>query len=108
MHLHFVHCEIIGISNKRMRSGSVVECLTRDQGAASSNLTDVTAMCPLARHINPSLVLVQPRKTRPYILTDIFLMGRKESNQTKSNKSALCCIPVKIFLFFKIVTSFSQ
>ena len=36
---------------------------------------------PWARHINPSLVLVQPRKTRPYI-TDRLLMGRKESNQT--------------------------
>ena len=31
--------------------------------------------------INPSLVLVQPRKTRPYI-TERLLMGRKESNQT--------------------------
>ena len=30
--------------------------------------------------IYPSLVLVQPRKTRPY-LTEILLMGRKESNQ---------------------------
>ena len=28
-----------------------------------------------------SLVLVQPRKTRPYI-TERLLMGRKESNQT--------------------------
>ena len=32
----------------------------------------------------PSLVLVQPRKTRP-CLTERLLMGRKESNQTKSN-----------------------
>ena len=32
----------------------------------------------------PSLVLVQPRKNRPYI-TERLLMGRKESNQT--NKS---------------------
>ena len=31
--------------------------------------------------MNPSLVLVQPRKTRPYI-TERLLMGRKESNQT--------------------------
>ena len=31
--------------------------------------------------IYPSLVLVQPRKTRPYI-TERLLMGRKESNQT--------------------------
>ena len=38
---------------------------------------------PLARHINPSLVLVQPRKTRPYI-TVRLLMGRKESKQTKN------------------------
>ena len=34
-----------------------------------------------ARHIYPSLVLVQPRKTRP-CLTERLLMGRKESNQT--------------------------
>ena len=41
----------------------------------------MTAMCPWARHIDPSLVLVQPRKTRPYI-TEKLLMGRKESNHT--------------------------
>ena len=28
------------------RSGSVVECLTRYQGARSSSLTSVTALCP--------------------------------------------------------------
>ena len=34
----------------------------------------------------PNLVLVQPRKTRPYI-TERLLMGRRESNQTnKANK----------------------
>ena len=27
----------------------------------------VTVLCPLARHINPSLVLVQTRKTHPDI-----------------------------------------
>ena len=31
----------------------------------------------LSKNINPSLVLVQPRKTRPYI-TERLLMGRKE------------------------------
>ena len=41
---------------------------------------------PWARHIYPSLVLDQPRKTRPYT-TERLLMGRKESNQT--NK----CVP---------------
>ena len=29
------------------RSGSVVECLTRDRGAAGSNLTGVAALCPI-------------------------------------------------------------
>ena len=37
---------------------------------------------PKARHIYPSLVLVQPRKTRP-CLTERLLMGHTESNQTK-------------------------
>ena len=39
----------------------------------------------LSKNINPSLVLVQPRKTRPFI-TERLLMGRKESNQTNKNK----------------------
>ena len=38
----------------------------------------------LSKNINPSLVLVQPRKTRPFI-AERLLMGRKESNQ--ANKS---------------------
>ena len=54
----------------RERSGSLVECFTRGRG--------------FKPHRYPSLVLVQPRKTWP-CLTEIFLMGRKESNQT--NKS---------------------
>ena len=36
----------------------------------------------LSKNINPSLVLVLPRKTHPFI-TERLLMGRKESNQTK-------------------------
>ena len=36
----------------------------------------------LSKNINSSLILVQPRKTHPFI-TEILLMGRKESNQTK-------------------------
>ena len=40
----------------------------------------------LSKNINPSLVLVQPRKTRPYI-TEILLMGRKELNQTNKSSS---------------------
>ena len=41
----------------------------------------------LSKNISPSLVLVQPRKTRPFI-TERLLMGRKESYQT--NKMATC------------------
>ena len=36
----------------------------------------------LSKNINPSLVLVQPRKTRPFI-SERLLIGRKQSNQTK-------------------------
>ena len=32
--------------SSRERSGSVVECLTRDRRAAGSSLTGVTALCP--------------------------------------------------------------
>ena len=64
----------------------MVECLTRDREAAGSSLTGVAALRSLARHIYHSLVLVQPRMTRPY-LTERLLMGRKESNQT--NKQCL-------------------
>ena len=32
--------------DNRERSGSVVECLTRDGGATGSSLTGVTALCP--------------------------------------------------------------
>ena len=63
------------------KCGSAVECMTRNRGSAGSSLTCVTALCSWARHISPSLVLVQPRKTRPYV-TERLLMGRKESNQT--------------------------
>ena len=37
----------------------------------------------LSKNINPSLVLIQTRKTRPFI-TERLLMGCKESNETKS------------------------
>ena len=58
-------------------SGSVVECLTRDQGAVGLSLNCISALRPWARHINPSLVLVQPRITCSYI-TERLLMGLKE------------------------------
>ena len=63
----------------RDRSGSVVECLTRD---------------------NPSLVLVQPRKTIPFI-TERLLMRHKESNQI--NRAAVTCC----FCAFSSIGAFS-
>ena len=82
------------------RSGSVIECLTRDRGAAGLSLTG-TALCPWAKHINPRLLLVQPRKTLPYI-TERLLMGRKESNQT--NKRPLLPRPIFLFWFSSVLT----
>ena len=52
--------------NCRERSGSVGEYLTRDRGVADSSFTGVTALWSLSKtHLSSSLVLVQPRKTRP-------------------------------------------
>ena len=58
----------------RERSGSVVECLTRDRGFEPYWHYCVVS---LSKKINPSLVLVQPRKTRPLII-ERLLMGCKE------------------------------
>ena len=38
----------------------------------------------LSKNINPSLEMVQPRNTCPFI-TERLLMGRKESNQTNKH-----------------------
>ena len=56
------------------RSGSVVECLTRDLGFQPH------CVVSLSKNIKPSLLLVQPRKTLPFI-NERLLMGRKESNK---------------------------
>ena len=40
----------------------------------------------LSKNINPSLVLVQPRKTLPFI-TERLLVGRKQSKQTNKNQA---------------------
>ena len=61
------------------RSGSVAECLIRDQRAVGLSLTGVTALWSLNKTMYPSLVLVPPRKICP-CLTERLLMGRKESN----------------------------
>ena len=48
----------------------------------------------LSKNIYPSLVLVQLRKTSPYI-TERLLMGCKESNLTKK-KTCQCSVPLTV------------
>ena len=43
----------------------------------------------LSKNINPSLVLVQPRTTRPFI-TERVLMGRKESSHSNKQTVVYC------------------
>ena len=59
----------------------------------------------LEQDINPSLVLIQPRKTRHFI-TERLLMGRKESDQTnkKIKMFAPCNLPIKYICFLKANT----
>ena len=71
----------------RERSGSVVERLTRDRRDPGFEPHRRHCVVSLSKNINPSLVLVQPRKTCPFI-TERLLMGRKESNQTNKQQTA--------------------
>ena len=68
-------------------SGRVLDSRPRGRGFEPHRRHCVVS---LSKNINPSLVLVQPRKTRPFI-TERLLMGRKESNQTKQTKEIFSC-----------------
>ena len=52
---------------------------------------------------NPSLVLVQPKKTRPYI-AERLLMGGKESNQTNTHPTVQEVFHVYLNKFENVVT----
>ena len=79
-----LHPDILGA---QWLSGRVLDSRPRSRGFEPHRRhCDVS----LSKNINPSLVLVQPRKTRP-LITERLLMGRKESNQ--SNKQ----INIQIF-----------
>ena len=71
-----------------MSAKGSAECLT-------GNLASLRCG-PRARHIYPSLVLVQLRKTHPS-LTERLLMGCKESNQTnkQTNKQNVYTLIMK-------------
>ena len=67
----------------RERSGSVVECLTRDRRAAGSSLTGVTVLWSLSKtHL--SQLSTGSTQEDPSRITERLLSGRKESNQTKN------------------------
>ena len=66
------------IIQHKERSGSVLDSRPRGRRFEPHRRHCVVS---LSKNINPSLELVQPRKTRPFI-TERLLMGRKESNQT--------------------------
>ena len=63
-------------------SGRVLDSRPRGRGFEPHRRHCVVS---LNKNIKPSLVLVQPRKTRPFI-TERLLMGRKESKQNRQKK----------------------
>ena len=67
-------------------SGRVLDSIPRDHRLEPHQRRCVVS---LSKKINPSLVMVQPRKTRPFI-TERFLIGRKKSNQ--QNQADYTCI----------------
>ena len=66
----------------RELSGKELDSRPRGRGFEPQRPFSVVS---LSKNINPSFILVQPRKTRPFI-TEILLMGRKESNQTNNRQ----------------------
>ena len=69
-------------------SGRVLDSRQRGRGFEPHRRHCLVVLKALARHIYPSLVLVQHRKTRP-CLTERLLMGHKESNQTNKDPDQL-------------------
>ena len=80
-----------GLSGAQWLSGRVIDSRPRGRGFEPHRRHCVVSS---SKNINPSLVLVQPRKTRPFI-TEILLMGRKKLNETK----LLDCINVTKSLY---------
>ena len=68
-------------------SGSVLDSRPRGRGFVPHQGHCIVS---LSKNINPNIVLVQPRKTRPFI-TERLLMGRKESNQTNNQIDSYIC-----------------
>ena len=71
----------IQVKGAQWLSGRVLDSRPRGRGFEPHRRH---CLVSLSENINPSLVLVQPRKIRPFI-TERLLMGHKESNQTKNH-----------------------
>ena len=83
---------MIAVQTQFMRTGIFCVCAGRAGRAVAQWLTDSRprgrgfephqchCVASLSKNINPSLVLVQPRKTCPFI-TEKLLIGPKESNK---------------------------
>ena len=89
-----LHIPVLGV---QWLSGRVLDSRPRGRGLEPHRRHCVVS---LSKSINPSLVLVQPRKTRLFI-TERLLMGRKESNRTKKNNPVLIlslgfCLPLRL------------
>ena len=66
----------------QLLSGRVLDSRLRGRGFEPDQRHCVVS---LSKSINPSLVLVKPRKTRPFI-TERLLMGRKRIKSNKQNQ----------------------
>ena len=76
--------DLIQFGGAQWLSGRVLDSRPKGRGFKPHRRHCVVS---LSKNINPSLVLVRPRKTRPFI-TERLLMGHKESNQfTSPNES---------------------
>ena len=80
-------CEVCtkGIRRAQWLSGRVLDSRPRG-GGLEPHLGH--CLVSLSKNINPSLVLVQPRKTRPFI-AERLLMGCKESIQTNKQTKGI-------------------
>ena len=77
------HIHVVGA---QWLSGRVLDSRPRDHGFEPHRRHCVVS---LSKNINSSLVLVQLRKTRPFV-TERLLIGRKESNQANKKNKHTC------------------
>ena len=89
VHVSYNHMHVVFICTKKAIEGAQwLSGRDLDSRPKGSGFEPHQRHCvvSLSKNINPSLVLVQPRKTRPFI-TERLLMGCKETNQTNKQTS---------------------